>query len=391
MALELLTTIELFERSLANIEGQINQTSPLNDKAFNRVLAALIALDQKELQNFGAERALANLVITATGSDLDILGAEYGVTRKPAEAAVLTIELPATNGTVIPVTVDYTGDSNGIIYFPDAASPPASGGLAVQTVTAQQLGTAGNLVVSDTMSIGTQIPGATTQATVTVVDNLGADEETDAAYQQRILDRIQAVFGGGNSADYRSWSEEVAGVARAYPYAGDSLGSGSPPDRVVYVEAETSIDPDGLAPGSLLTEVRESITEDPETGISRQPLGLTDGTLEVVSITRTSIFVEVRGLTIAAAIETEVKAAIETALETYFRSLRPFIDGLDIPSTRNDTITALTVGNIVQDVVGANGGSAETVTFGLTASTSLPEYNLAQGETTKLGGVTYVA
>ncbi len=391
MALELLTTDELFERALANIEGEINQTSPLNDKAFNRVLAALIALDHKGLQNFGAERATANLVITATGSDLDILGAEYGVTRKPAEAAVLTIELPATNGTVIPVTVDYTGDSNGIRYFPDAASPPASGGVAVQSVTAQTLGTAGNLVVTDTMSIGTQVPGAETQASVTVVDNLGADEETDAAYRQRILDRIQSVQGGGNAADYRLWSEEVAGVARAYPYAGDTLGSGSPPERTVYVEAETSIDPDGLAPSGLLTEVRESITTDPVTGISRQPLGLTDDTLFVVSITRISIFVEIRGLTVDAAIETQVKADVATAVETYFRSLRPFIDGLDVVSTRNDTITALTVGNIVQDVLGANGASAETVTFGLTDSTTIPEYNLGQGETTKTGSIVYVA
>jgi hypothetical protein len=388
MGLKLLTTTELFDRNLANIEGKINQTSPLNDKAFNRVLSAILALNDKELQNFAADRATANLVITATAGDLDILGAEYGVTRKPAEAAVLTIELPATTGTIIPVTVDYTGDSNGVRYLPDA-SATAAAGIATQSVTAQALGTAGNLNVSDTMSIGTQIAGAETQATVTVIDNTGADEETDAAYRQRILDKIQSVQGGGNSADYRIWSEEVAGVARAYPYAGNALGTGSPPERIIYVEAETSIDPDGLAPGSLLTEVRDSITADPVTGISRQPLGLTDDTLFIVSITRTSFFVEIRGLSVDATIEAQVKADVATAIETYFRSLRPFIDGLDVPSQRNDTITALTVGNIVQDVLGANGASAETVSFGLTASTTLPEYNLSQGETGKNGGITY--
>lgn len=390
MALELLTTDELFDRALANIEGQINQTSPLNDKAFNRVLAALIALDHKGLQNFGAERATANLVITATGSDLDILGAEYGVTRKPTEAAVLTIELPATNGTVIPVTVDYTGDSNGVRYLPDAASPPASGGVAVQTVTAQTLGTAGNLVVTDTMSIGTQVPGAETQASVTIIDNTGANEETDSAYRQRILDRIQSVQGGGNAADYRLWSEEVAGVARAYPYAGDTLGGGSPPERTVYVEAETSIDPDGLAPSSLLDEVRDSITADLDTGISRQPLGLTDDTLFIVSITRTSFFVQINNLEVESTIEAQVKADVETAVNIYFRSLRPFIDGVDVPSLRNDLITDLTVSEVVQDVLGANGASAEGVGFGVTIGSIIPSYRLSQGETGKNGGITYV-
>ncbi len=174
MGLTLLTTEELFERNLANIEGKINQTSPLNDKAFNRVISAMEALNQKELQNYGAELATANLVITATGSDLDILGSEYGVTRKPAEAAVLTIELPAVNGTVIPVTVDYTGDSNGVRYLPDAASPPAAGGVAVQDVSAQTLGVAGNLNITDTMSIGTQVPGAETQAEVTIIFKHGS-------------------------------------------------------------------------------------------------------------------------------------------------------------------------------------------------------------------------
>ncbi len=389
MGLTLLTTEELFERNLANIEGKINQTSPLNDKAFNRVISAMEALNQKELQNYGAELATANLVITATGSDLDILGSEYGVTRKPAEAAVLTIELPAVNGTIIPVTVDYTGDSNGVRYLPDAASPPAAGGVAVQDVSAQTLGVAGNLNITDTMSIGTQVPGAETQAEVTIILNTGADEETNDAYRQRILDKIQSTQGGGNATDYRMWSEEVAGVARAYPYSGGILGSGSPPDRIVYVETDVSIDPDGLAAAPILAEVRASITADPDTGISRQPLGLTDSTLFVVSITRINIYVEIRGLTVDPAIETQVKADVATAVELYFRSLRPFIDGLDVVSERNDLITALTVGNVVQDVLGAAGASAETVSFGVIVGTTIPEYRLAQGETTKTGSITY--
>jgi len=389
MSLQLLTTQQLFDRNLANIEGKINQTSPLNDKAFNRVLSAILALSDKELQNFAVDRATANLVITATDGDLDILGSEYGVTRKPAEAAVLTITLPAVTGTVIPVTADYTGDSNGVRYFPDAAAT-ASAGIATQNVTAQTIGTAGNLNVSDTMSIGSQIAGAETQATVTVIVNTGADEETDTAYRQRILDQIQSVQGGGNTADYRIWSEEVAGVARAYPYAGDTLGAGSPPERTIYVEAETSIDPDGLAPTSLLDQVRTSITTDPETGISRQPLGLTDDTLFIVSITRTSFFVQINGLDVAASIESQVKTDVETAVNTYFRSLRPFIDGLDVPSQRNDLITDLTITSIVQDVLGANGASADGVGFGVTAGSVVPSYRLSQGETGKNGGITYV-
>ena len=107
------------------------------------------------------------------------------------------------------------------------------------------------------------------------------------------------MFGGGNAADYREWAQEVAGVTRAYPYSGKPVAlllESSPPDRTVYIEADTTIDPDGIAPQALLDEVRATITTDPVTGLARQPLGLTDSTLFVESISRTEFFVGISHL-----------------------------------------------------------------------------------------------
>ena len=264
MALDIPTTEELRQQYLANIEAEINQTTPLTKKAFNRVLASTEALTQTGLFKFGADRALQNLALTATGDDLDSIGNNYGVNRKPAEAAVLDISLPAQDGTIIPATTPFIAELNGLRYFP-AASATAAAGVALLTVTCEITGVIGNLQVGDILNIGTQVAGATTQATVLAVVNTGADKETDDAYRIRILDEIRTVGGGGNAADYRRWAQEVAGVARAYPYSGRPLESGlssEPIMRTVYVEADTSIDPDGLAPQSLLDEVRESITLD---------------------------------------------------------------------------------------------------------------------------------
>ena len=99
---------------------------------------------------------------------------------------------------------------------------------------------------------------------------------------------------------------------------------------------------------------------------------------------------QINNLEVEATIEAQVKADVETAVNTYFRSLRPFIDGLDVPSLRNDLITDLTVSEVVQDVLGANGASAEGVGFGVTAGSIIPSYRLSQGETGKNGGITYV-
>jgi hypothetical protein len=268
--------------------------------------------------------------------------------------------------------------------------------VATISVTAQETGTIGNLNNGETLTIGTQVAGAETVATVTDTTTTGADEETDDNYRTRILDVIRAPGGGGNAADYRNWSQEVEGVKRAYPYAGvpTSLSiTSSPPDRTVYVEADTSIEADGIAPQSLLDDVRESITTDPETGFARQPLGLTDDTLYVESITRTSFFVQITGLVVDSTIEASVKAEIETQLKNYFRTISPFVDGVDAVTDRNDLITDLTVGDVVQDVLKANGGSAQAIQFDITQGGSLPEYQLGQGETAKLSdtnGVTYV-
>lgn len=388
------TTQRIADQNLARLEGQLGQSAPIGDQAFLRVLAALEAVLGTSLFKFGIDRANQDLAVTATGEGLDALGNQYSVIRNVAVAANLEITLPGTNGTVIPATVDFVGDSNGVRYGVDA-SVVIAGGIATLNVTARDVGTIGNLANGETLTIGTQIAGAETIATVTDTLTTGAEGETDDVYRLRVLDVIRAPGGGGNAADYRNWSQEVAGVARAYPFAGNPvtiLAVSSPPDRTVYIESTVAIDADGIPPSSLLDQVRDSITTDPVTGLVRQPLGLTDETLFVEPIIRTAFFVEIIGLVVDSQIEAAVKAEIETQLTNYFLSLGPFVDGIDPPAERNDLITDLTVSNVVQDVLSANGATATGVLFEIVPATPLADYLLAQNETAKLspGGVTYV-
>ena len=243
--------------------------------------------------------------------------------------------------------------------------------------------------MTDTMTIDTPIAGAQAQATVTVIDNVGAEEESDEDYRVRVLSAIRTVGGGGNSADYRSWSEEVAGVRRAYPYAGQPGGGGDPADRTVYVEATTDIDPDGIPPSSLLDEVRDSITTDPVTGKDRQPLGLNDSTLYVEAITRTEFYVVVTNLIVSADDEVQAKSDITDAVAAYFLALFPFVQGLDFIGDKNDIVTDVSISEVVQDVMNTYGGSAEDVSFNIGGG-ALASYTLDMGELAKSGGVSFV-
>lgn len=390
MALEIPTTQQISDQNISRFESALGQDVPLNEKAFLRVLAVIEALTATGLYKFAAERARQNLAISASGQWLDLIGNEFSTPRKLAESTVLTITLPALTGTVIPATASFVGASNGVRYFVDA-SVIAAAGVATISVTAENQGTIGNLSVSDTLTIVSPIAGAEQTATVSSVDTTGADEETDTVYRPRVLFAIRATTGGANATDHKIWAEEVAGVKRAFPFAGlpvDDPGTSYPGDRTVYVECDASIDPDGIAPTSLLDSVRDAINNDPETGRSRPVLGLTDDTLYVEPITRSAFDITLNNLVSPSGLDATVRSEIESALTSYFGNLVTYVEGVDLVSDRNDQVTSLTISQIIQQVLDVYGASAEDVTFEVSA-VSYDIYQLTAGELAKFGSITY--
>lgn len=384
------TTAQLAAAHLARLETRIGQTSPLNDRAFLLVLSTTEAALDIGHYKYAADAALQNLAITATGAGLDRIGLDNSTPRKLAVAAILTATLPATTGTVIPQGTEFISDSSGIRYKTES-EVTAVLNIATLSLRCTETGTDGNLDNGEELSIGSQIAGATTVATVTATATLGVDAETDADYRPRVLFAQRAVTGGSNATDHKIWAESVTGVRRAFPFSGrpPAEGTSYPGDRTVYVEATASIDADGIAPAPLLASVRYAINTDPDTGLARTLLGLTDDTLWVESIIRTSVFVEISDLDVAAADEAACKTDLTSALDLYFRSITPYVDGVDIASERMDTITSVSVSEIVMDVLRAYGATAQTVVFGLVLGVAIPLYTLGQGELAKLGGITY--
>lgn len=379
------TTQELTDRNLTNLEGNLAQTSPLNDKAFLRVLATVQALSGAGLYAYADERTRQNLVLTAAGTDLDRLGINEGVYRKPAEASVLLVSIAATDGLTVDTIRTFTGDANGMRYT-TAGSTVASDGFTTATLIADTVGVAGNLQDTDTLTIVSQQVGIGAVAIVTETVNTGAEEERNEPYRQRILFAMRSTRGGGNATDHKSWAEEVAGVYRAFPYAGKPLslgGTSYPADRCVFIECETTVNADGIPPIGLLTEIRDSLTIDPETGKGRMALGLTNDTLWVEPITRTAVNITITNLT-----DPTIKDGIEAALDSYLRLLAPYIEGVDLPQYRNDRVTTPALADIVQGIMSAVGASADSVVFTV-AGGPYNSYQLSQGQLVKLGTVTY--
>ena len=166
---------------------------------------------------------------------------------------------------------------------------------------------------------------------------------------------------------------------------------GLPGERTIFIEVKPELQADGIPNQSQLDSAREYITRDPITGKTREVLGNVEELLRVEPIWRTSFYVEVRGLVIPNDRKASAKSAIADETDRYFRSISPFVDGVDVVSERTDTITSLTVIERVQKVLQAFGGYATGIGFGTTEGSFLSEYTLGQGEKAKLidSGVTY--
>lgn len=386
------TTAELVQQNISRIESRLNQTTPPGERSFVRVIAGVQAMGSTTGYKALARAILEVYATTASRNGLIVIGEQINLEPNPAVGAVLQVEVPAEEGAQLPPTTEFVGDANGMRYRIDATGYEDDGSIIV-TVTAFEAGVSGNLQIGSLLSIASPVSGVGVTATVIGVQTTGAEEEDTEAFRARILDELRAEGGGGNSADYRKWAQELAGVFRAYPYSGLPwpLSEGSaPPDRTVYIQTTSEIDPDGIPDQPFLDQVREIITYDPETGRTRQPLGLTDETLYIEPIRRTEVFVNVYNLVVPAQVLAQVQTEIQGVLDVTLRSLRPFVPGLDVESERNDLVTATIIGSVLLPIVSLYGGSIERVTIGLTLNSTISSVQLTPGETAKLGAVSFV-
>ena len=390
MSIQIPTTQQLTDQFIANFEAALGQTIPIYLYALVRVLAATEARSFTQLYKFGQERALQNFALTATGQDLIDIGVEYDVKYKPGTFAQFDILVNVSGpGVVFSSGLIVVGDSNGRDYRTDSEVTSTSTTVEIP-VTAVQAGTEGNLIVGNTMTFQAPPSGSESTGEIVTVTTDAIDPETEESFRRRVLQEIRSVGGGGNNADYRRWAEGTIGVFRAFSYSGKPIGQTSlPGDRTVYIEATTDIDPDGIAPGGLLDDARDSINTNLETGIDRPPLGEVDELLFVESITRRPIYVEIRSLEIDPSQEVAAKAAVEVSVTEHLRSITCYVSGLDVEIERNDRISDMTLSTIISDVLKAYGGVAAGVGIGIAPSVFISYYQLIQGELAKLGTITY--
>lgn len=343
MALQLPDFAGLRERYLQEVRNQ-QPLAATGADSDHYVRASALAAAVESLHQHVWWLARQQFPDTADPDILDRQAGLYGLARKPASVASGTVTISGTSGT--PVSAGLVLQSAaGVQYELTENSAVGGGGTVDMAAWALVAGTAGNLAAADPLTL--VVPTAGITGAVVVTMDGGEAAETDDALRARVLEVMRNAPAGGNAADYRRWAVEVAGIERAFVFAG-RRGLGT-----VDVAIMT---PSGLPSAGLITQVQDYIDE-------RRPVTadvlVLQPDLVTVHITATVIL---SGTTLVAA-----EAAARTAIAAYIDTLAP-----------GDTVYLSRLIAAIQDVPGVTAVTLTAPAADVTTSIVSPDLELAE-------------
>jgi uncharacterized phage protein gp47/JayE len=170
--------------------------------------------------------------LTADGENLDLHGAEFGITRKPAAPARGFLTITANAALAIDNTALFQR-SDGIQFRALAGGGiPGAGTIDVEVIATSN-GAATTTIAGTTIEIISGVTGDDTATAVVAAAGIvgGTEDEIDGepftddlgTYRGRILFRKRNPPHGGAPPDYVRWATEMAGVTRVFverQYAG---------------------------------------------------------------------------------------------------------------------------------------------------------------------------
>lgn len=229
------------------------------------------------------------------------------------------------------------------------------------------LGVNGNMQKGEYIIMNTTIEGIEPNALIYEINRSGTDaENVETDYRNRVAKAMYDSGKGGSLKDFQTWGENIPGVINSFPY------TGLPGAVSVYIEVDSSLNPDGIPPQDKIDETQNYID-------TVKPMACTP---TIFGITRIPVDVAITGL--VASNLADVKANILEGLTNYFRSLEPYIESLSKEPIANVINVAIVTG-VVSEIVTASGGRITSLTLS-TGQTHV----LADGQKAKLGQITYV-
>jgi uncharacterized phage protein gp47/JayE len=356
------TAQESSDQILADIEGELGQSTPILPKAFIRVLAKALGGAIALLYRYA--RWIYDQIFPATADAEALLriGAQYDMAPTPSVEAVIDITIVGDTGAEVPANTIWRGN-NGLTYS-QIALAVISGGTATARLQCMTGGADGSLGTGNTLEASSPVAGVT-GGYVTEIITEGEDAETTEQFRLRVMQRVAGQPQGGSAADYIRWTLQIPGIVKAFAFRTDA-------GEVTVYPLVAITGADRIPAAGKLTEV-QAYLQNP----SIRPLC---ATVLAAACTERTVDVTITGIDPA---DASTKAEIVAALEAYFYERYP----RQYPDELNPT-HVLSVAAIWAAIMYA-GAAATSLTMSVSGTGAATRYELGDGEICKLGTVTW--
>lgn len=254
-----------FESIKQSIIDKLTGTAATIEGSYTGDIIAGAALEIEKLYAYINTLKSAMFPNADSGEYLEMRCADYGITRKPASKAVITVTLSAASAVTLPKGTLLQSQSTGLNFGLTAAVSIKAGAK----VTAQAECTTAGAV---TLPSNDLLPAAVIKD-LTVTNSktsAGADAETDAELYRRLQLRLRYAPGCGTAADYRRWALEVPGCG----YAKASTNAAG---QIIVVVATTTL-------GAMDNATYQSIADNIN---AKRPLGASVRVFAALNVPKT--------------------------------------------------------------------------------------------------------
>jgi uncharacterized phage protein gp47/JayE len=213
------------EDIIQRINGRLDMDANLLEGGFSQDIIGSVAYELANIYDTELEN-LANkvFVATATGDDLDKVGADYGIARRESQQAIVYLVIEGVENAIINQNVKAT--YNNLVYTVTEYKKIDSSGVATVKAKCETSGVVGNVPANTITEFVTNYQGLTSVNNPAAAYD-GFDKEDDETYRARIIEYLAEDATNANAAQYKQWALSVAGVQSAVIKSADTMGAGN--------------------------------------------------------------------------------------------------------------------------------------------------------------------
>lgn len=283
------------------INGRLTIDANLLEGGFSQDIIGSVAYELANIYDTELENITNRVFVdTATGDDLDNVGADYGVERRQASQSIVYLEIEGVEGAVVNTTTKAT--YNNLIFTVQEYKVIGASGTVTVKALCDTYGSVGN-VAADTITEFVGNPAGLISVNNPAAAYDGFDKETDADYRARIKLYLAEDAVNCNEAQYKQWALEVAGVKSAVVKGAETMGAGN---VGVYIASTT---------GTVSAELKQAVKDYIEA------LQFINATVVVNSLTNVAI-------NTTATVVLETGYTVNAVKDEYEQALTRYLDGL---------------------------------------------------------------